>query len=388
MERMQDTHRNDIRVYLQRVVHLDYEHKNNIDAIGTAGEVERQEADVAHLRKKAELQKVKLQLKHDLQSQERAYEEEINSLREKERKEVAKIREKFEKDHMLLVERYEERLAKLKESLELRRKVELHEIEERKNSHINMLIWNHEAKFEETRAYYGALTRDNLNLIQSLIARIEALRASQVENEKAVDVLDQSNQKIKDPLQKTEQELKILAQKLQNYQKDKVSLRQARARKALLQKSTGELADMHRQLQTEYVETVQQRDTLYREFENIVLSVQRQSGARNHRLEAMLTDLQDQYRVKNAQFGAVLKASNLDPVVLQNVTRKLDDVLSAKSEQIDDLRYEVAKASKAYADLVRVYESKLRELNIPSEIDVKDPDVSLANTVPAGLIAT
>jgi hypothetical protein len=32
MERMRDTHRNDIRIYLQKVIHLEYEHANNVDA--------------------------------------------------------------------------------------------------------------------------------------------------------------------------------------------------------------------------------------------------------------------------------------------------------------------------------------------------------------------
>src|SRR5688572_9415072 len=32
MERMSDTHRNDIRIYLQKVIHLEYEHTNNIEA--------------------------------------------------------------------------------------------------------------------------------------------------------------------------------------------------------------------------------------------------------------------------------------------------------------------------------------------------------------------
>jgi len=42
-----------------------------------------------------------------------------------------------------LIENYEQKLENLREELELRMKVEIHEIEERKNQHINDLMRNH-----------------------------------------------------------------------------------------------------------------------------------------------------------------------------------------------------------------------------------------------------
>jgi len=56
----------------------------------------------------------------------------------------------------------------LKVDLELRRKVEIHEIEERKNQHINELLFNHQEAFDEIKAYYNDITHDNLLLIKSL----------------------------------------------------------------------------------------------------------------------------------------------------------------------------------------------------------------------------
>jgi hypothetical protein len=46
---------------------------------------------------------------------------------------------------------YEEKLQKLKKELELKLKVEIHEIEERKNLHINELINNHNNAFTELK---------------------------------------------------------------------------------------------------------------------------------------------------------------------------------------------------------------------------------------------
>lgn len=57
----------------------------------------------------------------------------------------------------------------------------------------------------------------------------------------------------------------------------------------------------------------------------------------------------------------ILKATNLDPAALANLTRRLEDVLNTKNDQIKDLQYELAKVSKAHLDLNQVYRAKLTE---------------------------
>jgi len=54
----------------------------------------------------------------------------------------------------------------MKEELELKLRVEIHELEERKNLHINELMKNHEEAFAELKNYYNEITRDNLKLIK------------------------------------------------------------------------------------------------------------------------------------------------------------------------------------------------------------------------------
>ena len=52
-----------------------------------------------------------------------------------------------------LISIYENKMVNLKEELELRMKVEIHEIEERKNQHINELMKNHQEAFKEMKEY-------------------------------------------------------------------------------------------------------------------------------------------------------------------------------------------------------------------------------------------
>ena len=64
--------------------------------------------------------------------------------------------------------KYEKKMRTLREELELRRKTEIHEIEERKNSQINTLMRNHEKAFSDIKNYYNDITLNNLALINSL----------------------------------------------------------------------------------------------------------------------------------------------------------------------------------------------------------------------------
>lgn len=65
--------------------------------------------------------------------------------------------------------------------MELRRKVEVHEIEERKNQHIFELMKHHEDAFKEMKEYYNDITRENLELIR-------------MNKEKLVDIKNQIDQ--------------------------------------------------------------------------------------------------------------------------------------------------------------------------------------------------
>ena len=57
-------------------------------------------------------------------------------------------------------------------------KVEVHEIEERKNQHINELMKAHEDAFKEMKEYYNDITRENLELIRTHRARLQEISKS------------------------------------------------------------------------------------------------------------------------------------------------------------------------------------------------------------------
>lgn len=64
--------------------------------------------------------------------------------------------------------KYNKKMKMLRDELDLRRKTEIHEVEERKNGQINMLMQRHEEAFTDIKNYYNDITLNNLALINSL----------------------------------------------------------------------------------------------------------------------------------------------------------------------------------------------------------------------------
>merc|ERR1712224_590638 len=139
-----------------------------------------------------------------------------------------KLREEFERNIEGLKERQEARLQQLKMDLELR-KVDTHEIEERKNLHINDLMKNHEKAFGQIKNYYNDITNDNLKLIKSLKDEVAEMKKKAVANQKLMHDISLENQRLKEPLTIAVAEVADLRSQLKDREKDRLSLRNAKA---------------------------------------------------------------------------------------------------------------------------------------------------------------
>jgi hypothetical protein len=65
-------------------------------------------------------------------------------------------------------ELYDKRLQEYIENSEIRHRMEMTEVEERKNNQIRQLIDAHEKAFGEMKSYYNDITLNNLALISSI----------------------------------------------------------------------------------------------------------------------------------------------------------------------------------------------------------------------------
>ena len=92
-------------------------------------------------------------------------------------REIEMVKDTLDEKKKRLIAAYEEKLKKLREELELWLKVEIHEIEERKNMHINELMHSHEKSFRDMKNFYTDITRENIKLISIHKNKIEQINA-------------------------------------------------------------------------------------------------------------------------------------------------------------------------------------------------------------------
>ena len=115
------------------------------------------------------------------------------------------MRKTLETQKKELIEKYEKKMVELEAQLQLRMKVEIHEIEERKNQHINELMVNHESAFQEMKAYYNDITRENIELIKVHKDKLKEIKAQINGNDHIVADLKKKEKEMQLPLQEAQQ---------------------------------------------------------------------------------------------------------------------------------------------------------------------------------------
>jgi intracellular sulfur oxidation DsrE/DsrF family protein len=371
---------------MQRVVHLEYEHAANIEACHAAGEKTLLKDTQDHKTRMLALAQTRLELVAALEREEDQRAEEIRTMRDTERKETAKLRDKFERQHQALKAQYEDRLERLQQELDVRRRLELHEAGERHNTHLNTLIWNHEAKVEETRAYYVSITKDHVALITELQQRVAELHAHQAQGRESLAELEQQRQAVSAPVRESAAQVAVLSSHEVHMQRCTQSLAVMRGRLSTLNAKVQTLRSGRVRLSVEHKAAREERERLRQAWEGIVSQAEAGAGARAEQLEQTLAQLQEAYRGENARLGAALRAGALDAGVARRVAAKLDSVLGAKQEQVEQLRYEVARAGKMHDDWHRVMRAKLVALGIPEEDVGAQELLGCANTAPTGIL--
>ena len=386
MEELEERHQVEIKVYKQKVKHLLYEHQNNVTTLKADAEVALMQQQDEFRRRSGELSKDKRSLKLELKEMELAHEDVVRQLKLEQAKVTTMLRQEFEQNGKELQALYEKKMKTQREDLELQRKHEIHEVEERKNTHINQLMKKHDVAFTEIKNYYNDITHNNLDLIKTLKDDVAEMKKKEATNDQLMYEISQENKRLSEPLTKALREVDDLRRQLASYEKDKASLTATKKRLADSEKSLKNLEWEHEVQTQRFAKVEKERDELYGKFERAIFEVQQKSGLKNLVLERKLEAVGDALEKKEAQLGEVLSASNLDPGTLAQVTRKLDEVLDSKNQLIKALQFDVAKVSKAHNDLIRVYEAKLAEFGVPVEELGFRPLVTSVNTGPAGLV--
>lgn len=367
IEMMERDHRVHTRVYEQKVQNLEYEHKQEVEEIQVQDKNFQMQAKETFQAELDTIEEEKRQLADSVLERRLANDDDIKLLQSGLAKNLAKLRETFDANHNVLIQKYDDLKEKLYQDLELRRKVEIHEVEERKNQHINELLFNHQEAFDQIKAYYTDITNDNQQLIKSLKEEIAQMKEREKQNQEKMLLLTADNKNLTEPLAEKVRVRQGLEEQLKTYPKDKMALRNLKARSIQLEERAKEAKGEYRSIEEKFTKLEKERDDLQRRFQKSVRDIRRKSEFKNVVLEKQLEQFTLQYKNNQTQYNEVLKATSLDPTVVSNVTRKLEDVLVQKNTLIKDLQYQTHYCTKVYNDTLRVYDAKLKELGVPTE---------------------
>ena len=342
MEAMEENHRVEVRVYVQKVKHLEYEHKNDCSKVTRDGELMVDDETTDYKGREVGLLKVKKSLKLELKEKELHNEIQISEWKDKHAKNLSKLREEFGKNLRSLEERYQQKLDQLKSNLELRRKVEVHEIEERKNLHINNLMRKHEEAFGQIKDYYNDITNDNLTLIRKLKDEVAEMKDKKRENQKLMQDIAAENKQLLEPLHVAVRQVEDLRRDLKDYEKDKLSLKNAKGRLVMLKRRVKRMGSEETALEARFAKIEGERANLLETFQGTVEQVQRKSELKNIRLGERLERLDSDFGGRTQQLNEVVQAARLDPAVIAAITERIDAAIDSRNAMATDLQYEVA----------------------------------------------
>jgi len=357
LEALKNNHRNNIRMYVQKVKHLEYDHNNTMNSISMEAEMLQTEEKLAHQKKKEKLLRNKKILESELLKTKMLNEREIAAIEVKLGLAQRDISADFEAKLVDLHASYERILLELKKDLELQTKLQIHEIEERKNLHINDLIFNHEKSFNKMKEYYNSITRDNLDLIRSLKTELGELEAKIKSHESKHHNILSENKKLNLPLNKAKSEVALYNKRLVNYNKDKRSLKSNQKHLLSLTNKLNVLKKQNAELKQQYQRLCESKSELCRKYASIAVR-QKEKSALTQKLMAS----QQRFKAKQDELNQVLGRANLDKVVISHLTNKLNTIIDHKNSQIAEKRYEVSKVHKMHDDLLRVYQAKIKKL--------------------------
>lgn len=365
LEDLEAKHQIELKVYKQKVRHLLYEHKMQVQEVKARSEKELAESTLEHQQRVTELRREKQVLHAEMDVGMNEFDEKVTGERDQHSRVMNVKAAGFEKSLDDARNRYEEKISRLRSELELRRRAEVMEIEERKNEHINELIKKHEAAFQEMKSYYNQITSNNLDLIKSLKDEIANMKRSDEHNEALMYDIERENLNLSEPLDLAKREVAELMQQLHHYEKDKLSLRNTRCRLRALEQEYQDLQGEHESLRVKYGEVQQDRDGLVGKFEAALHDATEVVAERNVALQTKLNDAVHQADERDAQLQAVLQAVNLPSGALQDATSNLEETLETKSRALKDLHFELRKVEKHHNEIIEEYHRRAKAAGLP-----------------------
>mmetsp|Transcript_8802 Transcript_8802/g.13052 ORF Transcript_8802/g.13052 Transcript_8802/m.13052 type:complete len:398 (+) Transcript_8802:119-1312(+) len=312
-EEDKERHSVELKVYKQKVRHLLYEHKITLDRLKIENE------NAIKMQQDEQRQKInqyvadRRKLQSVLREKQLENSEMIKALRMEQEKELTEIRNSFERELKQIQLRYQAKMKELREDMEEASRSRVRKIEQEKNNQIRELMNKHQKEFSDIKRYYKGITDNNLALVKKLNHQVSMMKKSEATNEKLMFEIAQSNKNLSEPLMKKLGEVNALRKNLANYQKDKLKLKNAKARLMLVE---GELKNVkweHEILLQSYEAKEKLRDDLITSYETSIYEAQQKTLLKNQLLQTKAKALREAISRKDDQLREVLRLATEKP---------------------------------------------------------------------------
>lgn len=366
LEELERSHQVEMKVYKQKVRHLLYDHRVTVGHLKEESEKSLGRVEADHNRLMSDILVNFQKRSKALDVEKETHEAAIMEQRDSHLYMISVTKKQnHEKEVVRLRAYYEARLSDLREDLELRRRAEVNDTEERRNEHINNLIRLHEEKFEEMKSYYNSITKNNLEIIKSLKDEIATMKKNDEHNESLMYDIEKENHNLVAPLEQTQKDVTELQQKKKQYLLDKQSLSMTRARLRALKADLKKLREDHAVLLEKYNDVHEEREELRTRFEIDLREAMDIVDERNAALQQRLLVASANVEDRDEQFHGVLTAMRLDPNMMAMVSQQIESELGYKNQVIKDLHFELRKLESHTKAVVKEYERRLRAVNLP-----------------------
>lgn len=338
----------DIKNVMQQMKHLEYENQTRLCEMRAEFMTQMQQAQENHGAQEQEIMRDKRELREMLREKGDAQEMALQEYKLFHCQALVAERTKFERELEEMLQHNETKFQAYVSSAGLRHRMELEEVEERKNDQIRKLIETHDQAYDELKTYHSQITSEHLALIGSLKEQVTELRQSAEKHEKSLTDLTAENRRLQKPLSQSNAELAELRNKMEHFERDRLALARAKARCATAEK----LLDQHKweteELRMQVAQIGEERDALKMRFEEAVLELQQKTGLKNVLLERKIALLEQETEKREAVFGEVLASAGLEPHTLST---RIEKLLQMKNDKIQELKLNVIKANRRFEDL-------------------------------------
>lgn len=354
VEVAQEMSETDIKNVLKQMKHLQYEHQTRLGELRAEYMTQLKTAQEDHGAQEQHLLKDKRELRRLLREKEESVEVQLQQLKLQSSAALTAERHKFERELGESQDHHEMKFQRYVEESGLRQRMEIEEIEERKNNQIAKLIEAHDRAYNELKTYYTDITTNNLSLIGSLKEQMEEFKASAEKNEKLVSEVA-ANRRMVSPLQQAKAEVVELRKRMENVERDRAALKRYKKRCEQVEKTLTNQKWEKEELQLLLENTTDERDSLKMRFEEAILELQQKTGLKNVLLERKIALLEQETEKREAVLGEVLTVAGLEP---QALSIRVEKLLQMKNEKIQELKLELAKAQSKIVELVQKVDKK------------------------------